>query len=69
MGEGDAKLLAALGAWTGLEGLPLIVFGGALCGLAFASLIRLRGGAVNAATAIPFGPCLAVAGWFVRLYA
>ena len=68
LGEGDAKLLAALGAWTGLAGLAPTILGAALAGLAAALLLRLRGQAVSAATAIPFGPCLALAGWIVRLY-
>ena len=68
LGEGDAKLLAALGAWTGLAGLAPTILGAALAGLAAALLLRLRGQAVSAATPIPFGPCLALAGWIVRLY-
>lgn len=68
MGEGDAKLLAALGAWVGLEGLAPIVLGAALVGIAAATVSRLRGRTMTATTAIPFGPCLALAGWLVRLY-
>ena len=68
LGEGDAKLLAALGAWTGLAGLAPVVLGAALAGLLAALAMRLRGQAIGAATAIPFGPCLALAGWLVRLY-
>lgn len=69
LGQGDAKLLAAIGAWTGLETLPWVLLGAALAGLAAALLMRLRGQEVQASTAIPFGPCLAFAGWVVRLYA
>lgn len=67
LGAGDAKLLAALGAWVGLEDLPGVVLGAALAGLAAALLLSLGGRKMNAATAIPFGPCLALAGWVVRL--
>ncbi|HYZ62005.1 MAG TPA: A24 family peptidase [Acetobacteraceae bacterium] len=67
LGEGDAKLLAALGAWLGLEALPSVVLGAALAGLAAALALRLRGTAMTAATAIPFGPFLALAGWAVWL--
>lgn len=67
LGEGDAKLLAALGAWVGLEGLPTVVLGAALAGLAAAGIMWLRGGEMRATTAIPFGPFLALAGWAVRL--
>lgn len=67
LGEGDAKLLAALGAWVGLTQLPLVVLGAALAGLVAALLLALRGGEMKASTAIPFGPFLALAGWVVRL--
>ena len=68
LGEGDAKLLAAIAAWTGLETLPWVLLVAALLGLTAALLMRLRGHQVQSATAIPFGPCLAVAGWIVRLH-
>ena len=61
LGGGDAKLLAAGGAWTGAAALPWIVFAAALLGIALALLTRRR---VLAATlAVPFGPPLAVAIW------
>ena len=68
LGEGDAKLLAALGAWVGLEGLSFVLPIAAGMGLAFAGLQRARGVTIGGQTAIPFGPCLALAGWIVRLY-
>ncbi len=67
LGEGDAKLLAAIGAWVGLEDLPVVVFGAAFVGLAWALLQSLRGRKMDASTAIPFGPCLALACWVMRL--
>lgn len=67
IGGGDPKLLAALGAWVGIAGLPAVLLGAALIGLAIAGLMRLRGAEITARTAIPFGPCLALAGWTVRL--
>ncbi len=69
LGEGDAKLLAALGAWVGLEGLPTVLLGAALTGLLWALWLRLRGAALTATTALPFGPFLALAGWVVLLMA
>lgn len=68
LGEGDAKLLAALGAWVGLAGLPFVLLGAALTGLLWALLLHLRGDAVTATTALPFGPFLALAGWAVLLF-
>jgi leader peptidase (prepilin peptidase) / N-methyltransferase len=69
LGRGDAKLLAAAGAWVGLQALPLVVLGGALAGLCAALFMRLRGTRVSATTALPFGPGLALALWVVWLYA
>lgn len=61
MGYGDFKLLAALGAWTGWQFLPLIIllssFVGAVIGIA---MIVFRGRDRN--IPIPFGPYLAAAG-------
>ncbi len=61
MGFGDFKLLAAIGAWTGWQMLPLVIllssFIGAIVGILLIVLAR-RGRSVP----IPFGPYLAVAG-------
>ena len=67
LGQGDAKLLAAAGAWVGLSGLPDVMLGGAIIGLAVAGARWLRGERVGADTALPFGPCLAAATWLVWL--
>lgn len=58
LGRGDAKLLAAGGAWCGWSGLPFIVLiasGFGLCALLLPSLRR------KWQSAIPFGPFLALA--------
>ncbi len=68
LGQGDAKLLAAAGAWVGLAGLPFVILGGAVTGLCVALWMHLRGERVGAATALPFGTCLAFALWMVWLY-
>ena len=39
LGEGDAKLLAAGGAWTGVAALPTIILGAALIGIAATLLL------------------------------
>lgn len=54
LGGGDAKLLAALGAWLGLWALPQILTLAALGGLIWALFTRQR--------ALAFGPWLAAAG-------
>jgi len=68
LGEGDAKLLAAAGAWVTWEGLPEVMLVAALAGLAVALVGRLAGQKMEAQTAIPFGPCLAFATWLTWLY-
>jgi leader peptidase (prepilin peptidase)/N-methyltransferase len=61
MGFGDFKLLAAIGAWTGWQVIPVVIIAsaglGAIVGSLFLWLSR-RG----ADTRIPFGPYLALAG-------
>ena len=55
MGNGDFKLLAALGAWLGISVLPVLVFLAALVGLAMAVIMRISKGQYFA-----FGPALAI---------
>ncbi len=64
LGLGDAKLLAAGGAWVGAAALPLVVLGAALGGLAWA----LRRGRPDWQARQPFGPFLAAAIWVAWLY-
>jgi leader peptidase (prepilin peptidase)/N-methyltransferase len=68
LGEGDAKLLAASGAWVTWAGLADVIVIAALAGIGVALFARLRGGQLHGQTAIPFGPCLAFATWLVWLY-
>ncbi|MFC7739017.1 prepilin peptidase [Roseomonas sp. GCM10028921] len=69
LGGGDAKLLAAAGAWVGWQGLNSVVVIAALVGLATALARRSTGEPLGAATAVPFGPGLALGLWLVRLHA
>jgi leader peptidase (prepilin peptidase)/N-methyltransferase len=61
IGMGDAKLLAALGAWLGLSAIPSILLlasiGGLIGGVAW---LRLQKQSIH--SAFPFGPFLAIAG-------
>lgn len=68
LGLGDAKLLAAAGAWVSWTGLPSVVLLAAVFGLAGATVWRLAGHDVLSSTEIPFGPALALAIWLVWLY-
>lgn len=61
MGAGDAKLLAAIGAWLGLASLPFVVLGAALGGLALAALFMVRRRDDIATMRLPLGTFLAVA--------
>ena len=69
LGEGDAKLLAAAGAWVGASMLADVVLAAAIGGLGFAAVLRLTGKSMNSTTRIPFGPFLAAASWLVWLAA
>lgn len=63
LGLGDAKLLAAAGAWTGLAGLLSTLIWASALGLVFALCAwRLQGGPARR-VAIPFGPPLAIGFW------
>jgi leader peptidase (prepilin peptidase)/N-methyltransferase len=68
MGLGDAKLLAALGAWVSWEGLPSTVLIAAAAALAAALLRGLMRRRLSGGEALPFGPFLAAGGWLVWLY-
>jgi leader peptidase (prepilin peptidase)/N-methyltransferase len=67
MGEGDFKLLAALGAWFGWQMLPVIIvlssFVGAAIGLTMIVIGKKKKGEY-----IPFGPYLAGAGMIALFY-
>lgn len=54
LGRGDAKLLAAGGAWLGPFALPVVIFAGALAGIAYAVVT----GRAKAQAELRFGPFL-----------
>jgi leader peptidase (prepilin peptidase) / N-methyltransferase len=68
LGLGDAKLLAASGAWLGAQALPSVLLWA--CGSAILGLL-LRGwrsGSLSGKSRVPFGPFLAFGTWLVWLY-
>lgn len=68
LGEGDAHLFGALGAWVGWQGLPSILVYAGVSGL-LTVVIRMRTEqAIGWTTRIPFGPHLCLGGWLVWLY-
>ena len=67
LGQGDAKLLAASGAWVGMSALPQVILAAALSALAAAVCLRLAGVRLGAHSALPFGPFRALATWLLWL--
>lgn len=72
LGRGDAKLLAAGGAWCTAWFLPVIALIGSATALSFVFLVRLiRGQPVRALRPVAFGPWLALGiliCWIWRAY-
>lgn len=62
LGDGDAALLAAIGAWTGWAALPFVVLAAAAGALALTLALMLRTRKVRLDAEIAFGPALAAAG-------
>ncbi len=67
MGQGDFKLLAALGAWLGWLALPAVVLVASLLGVLMALVMRWRG-SLASDQAFPFGPYLAFAGILMAVF-
>ena len=67
LGHGDFKMLAALGAWFGLETM-LIVLLLSVCISLVTSLALLAIRKISTQQLIPFGPFLAIAGWVALLW-
>jgi leader peptidase (prepilin peptidase)/N-methyltransferase len=67
MGFGDFKLLAAIGAWTGWQVLPVAILASASLGAVVGSLF-LWLARKGADTRIPFGPYLALGGILALLW-
>ena len=65
LGQGDAKLLAAAGAWVGLAAVFNVLLGGAIITLL---TVLPRAHRLTAATALPFGPGLCLAFWLTWLW-
>ena len=61
MGYGDFKLLAALGAWFGVDALPMLLLGASLAAMLVGGTLILIGRA-RRGQPLPFGPYLALAG-------
>jgi leader peptidase (prepilin peptidase)/N-methyltransferase len=68
LGLGDAKLMAAFGAWLGWQALPSVVLIGSLSGIAVAMIQMLCGEKAAVDKRLPFGAFLSLGGWLVWLY-
>ena len=69
LGQGDAKLLAAIGAWFGWVALAPTVLLASFIALITALIMHVRGHSIGAETEIRFGPALAFAGIAMLLIA
>lgn len=68
MGGGDPRLLGALGAWVGWQGLPSVLIWSCLAGLSVAmaqAIIRRR---LATDQQLPFGSFLAIGAWLTWLW-
>lgn len=68
LGDGDAYLFGALGAWVGWQGLPTALLLAGVSGLLTAMIQVRREQPLGWLTRIPFGPHLCFGGWVVWLY-
>ncbi len=68
LGQGDFKLLAALGAWLGVGVLPALLLLASLSGILVMGALMLQKRGATAQTLFPFGPFLAFAGIGVMLW-
>jgi len=68
MGGGDPKLFGAIGVWLGWQMLPAVLLIASMVGLGVIASARLRGRAVAADTAMPFGTLLAIAAYPAWLF-
>jgi leader peptidase (prepilin peptidase)/N-methyltransferase len=68
LGLGDAKFLAASGAWVSLSGLPSVVFLGAVTALLVVLSATVAGRRFSAFDPVPFGSYLCLGTWLVWLF-
>jgi leader peptidase (prepilin peptidase)/N-methyltransferase len=67
-GLGDAKLMAAAGAWVSWQGLPSVLLLGATTALIAGLADAVRHARLTGSEAVPFGTHLAAAIWLIWLY-
>lgn len=67
LGYGDFKLLAMLAAWLGIASIVSIILLASLSGLLM-SLLLMYNKKIKVSDQIPFGPFLAIAGWYTLMF-
>lgn len=67
MGMGDAKLLGMIGAWVGWRGMLLTLFGASVI-VSVTGLVLIACRVIDRRQPIPYGPFLALCGYWVYLY-
>jgi leader peptidase (prepilin peptidase)/N-methyltransferase len=68
MGFGDAKLLAASGAFVSWQAIPSVILIASVTALALVLFQKLRGANISLGDRMPFGTFLCFATWIVWLY-
>lgn len=68
LGDGDARLFAAAGAWLGPAGLHTVLLVATVTAVLYALWLAARGTALTGGTALPFGPFLALGLWVAWLF-
>ena len=68
LGGGDARLLAAIGAWVGWAGLPTVLVWGSAAGLSWVVARAVARRALRRDEPLPYGVCLALGAWLTWLY-
>jgi leader peptidase (prepilin peptidase)/N-methyltransferase len=69
LGQGDAKLLGAIGAWLGWRALPWVLLAACAIGLGWCLVRMVRGRSVTLTDRLPLGALLACAAWLLWLLA
>ncbi|MGA7676540.1 MAG: A24 family peptidase [Rhizomicrobium sp.] len=68
LGQGDAKLLAAGGAWLGWQGLGSVLLVASVAALLGVLVLQVSGRKIDRQTPLAFGAFLCIGIWVVRLY-
>lgn len=68
LGLGDAKLLAAAGAWTGVAALPSVMLIACAAAFVHVAVLMRTGTTARRDLALPFGPALCIGFWITWLH-